>query len=256
MPDILIKPTGLYPVYISNYGAYPVEISSVTGSTDFITNGLITWYKFDEGSGVSLTDSSGNGNTSKMNGTWGTGKSNTAGKFNGTTNFISSSNTIDLSATPSASVCFWLNTPSCAGTQMLCELSENFNSYTDTFAIFFDSNVLNVDIRGFGSGDGYNAKTYLTASTNAWHHYAFVFDNTTTNQNKILAYLDGSTYNSASFPNSESVFNNNFGNHILYEMARNAGATLLCTGSMDGFRLYNRALSSSEVTSIYNLGGL
>lgn len=48
---------------------------------DIPTDGLVGWWKFDEGSGTYVNDSSGNNNNGTYNGNWTTGKYNSAGSF-------------------------------------------------------------------------------------------------------------------------------------------------------------------------------
>src|ERR1041385_7221686 len=75
--------------------------SELPENPDVSTVGLVAAYSFDEGSGTTVNDFSGNGNTGTISGaTWTTlGKFSNAMRFNGSTNWVTvnDSDSLDLS---------------------------------------------------------------------------------------------------------------------------------------------------------------
>ena len=85
---------GNYSVVVNNdFGSVESEKVEVKVS-DALLNGLVGWWKFDEGSGTVAYDSSGNGNDGNLtNGpTWTTGKIGGALSFDGVDDFVDVSN--------------------------------------------------------------------------------------------------------------------------------------------------------------------
>ena len=81
---------GNYSVVVSNdFGSVESEEVEVKVS-DSLQNGLVGWWKFDEGSGTVAYDSSGNGNDGNLtNGpTWATGKIGGALSFDGVDDYV------------------------------------------------------------------------------------------------------------------------------------------------------------------------
>ena len=81
---------GNYSVVVSNdFGSEESDKVEVKVS-DALLNGLVGWWKFDEGSGTVAYDSSGNGNNGNLtNGpTWTTGKIGGALSFDGENDYV------------------------------------------------------------------------------------------------------------------------------------------------------------------------
>lgn len=75
---------------INYINATITPIYEETGPYDIPTNSLVGWWKFDEGSGINVSDSSGNGNHGTANGgmNWTSGKYNDAGSFDGIDDYV------------------------------------------------------------------------------------------------------------------------------------------------------------------------
>lgn len=101
---------------------------------------------------------------------------------------------------------------------------------------------------GMSSSKEYNASNSLTHNT--WHHFAITVDST---ENKI--YFNGQLFN------AQMAITNN-GNYISHGIIGNATSTKallgglqpypLTNGKLDDFRLYNYAMTSSEILAVYN----
>src|SRR5690348_14270168 len=75
------------------------------------TGGLVAAYGFDEGSGTTVTDASGNGNTGTIkNATWAaSGKFGKALQFNGTTALVTIPNKASLQLSSGMTLEAWVN---------------------------------------------------------------------------------------------------------------------------------------------------
>jgi hypothetical protein len=81
------------------------------------SSGLVAAYGFNEGSGTTVIDASGNGNTGTISGaSWVTsGKYGTALSFNGTNNWVTIPDNASLDLTTGMTVEAWVNPNSLSG---------------------------------------------------------------------------------------------------------------------------------------------
>jgi hypothetical protein len=218
------------------------------------TQGLVAYWAFDEGTGSTAADSSGNGYTmSLVNGpAWTAGKLGGALSFNGVNNYALVPS-LNLGTNPAVSVSLWLNrtyrVPS-NGSTVLFEFSANFNSSTTGFE-FFPDDTCSMAV-GLHGNAGYNLKCYTQPSSGVWHHLVAVYDKSQNAANEITFYLDGVVQAAGSQPDTADN-SNLFGTNPLYLFAR-GGSQLFAAGTIDDLRIYNRALSAAEVSQLYSLG--
>ncbi len=209
--------------------------------TGRLDSGLAGYWKLDDGSGTSATDSSTNANTGTLtNGpTWGTGQIGGGVNFDGTDDYISTAGVI-LSTTDVSqphTVSQWIKTSS------LSTYNVFFSQYTCCGAgrfIFMTSS----------DGCVYYKKSWvnLTSSTksvadNQWHHIVFV--KTGNGAGQLQLYIDGVANGTPGTDNE--VFQN-----APVEIGRDSRVDSF-TGSIDEVRIYNRALSADEVSQLYRL---
>ena len=100
--------------------------------------GLVGYWTFNEGSGTTAADSSGNNLTATLsNGvSWATGKVGGAISANGSNQYVTIP-AINLSSTSAASVAMWVNRTYTNGAgDVLFEFSNNFNSTRNAFGFF------------------------------------------------------------------------------------------------------------------------
>ena len=88
-----------------------VNAATLAGSA--LPPGLIAAYTFDEGTGTTTTDLSGNGKTGTLiNGpVWSAGKYGNALSYNGVNSYVSLPNTLDIAAVP-FTIAAWVKTTS------------------------------------------------------------------------------------------------------------------------------------------------
>ncbi len=252
-------------VRIYNYARTPAQIAY-----DYNRGAPVGWWKFDECQGTTAHDSSGNGNngtitigatgTQTSAGTctdglstsaWNngkTGKRNYSLNFDGTDDYVVTSSNFDLSKTSTITISFWLNWAIFANDNKLAmEFSNNYNIVSTGFAINpnYDQGKFQVGV----SEVGYNTSEFIRPSAGAWHHYVFVIDKTAAAANVVIPYVDGKAV--AYTKGHSATTSGTFGNLPLYFMSR-AGASLFGQGQIDDVRIYNYALTASQVKDIYN----
>src|SRR5579875_2136636 len=248
--------TGLVP------GSTTIQATSgsVTGSTTLTVtaSGLTGYWTFDAGSGATAADSSGNGYTASLvNGvTWVAGKIGDAIAANGTNQYVSTP-AIDLSGTSAITVMAWVNrTYSTVGGHVLWEGSANFNSSTTGFGFFPDdgpdcgnSAPLMAGVRG---DVGYTLNCYTQPSSGVWHHIALIYDKTQPGGSAVALYIDG-VLQTPVLNYYTATNTNTFGDNAIYLFSR-GGTQQFNAGEMDDLRVYNRALSVSEIQQVYEMG--
>ena len=185
--------------------------------------------------------------------------------FDGSNDYASSTSTIDLTGTNKVTVVFWMkqgaiNASSSA--QVICEFSSNFNNVATGFGIFSPGQTGSgkVNMGGSLKGNvGYSGvmTTNFTdgdiprpaPAPNVWHQYAYVFDKSLGSGAETTPYIDG-----VAVPYLSDITSNNtnsFGNLTLYLGSR-AGGSIFLNASIDDFRVYNTALTASQIQQLYN----
>jgi hypothetical protein len=206
-------------------------------------SGLVGWWKFDETSGTTTADSSGYNNTGIMYSsttptyilTSSGCKAWNCGSFDGVGKFIRV-----------------LNNPTInPGTQNLT-INAWFNASSLVTGILY--NKENLYEAGFGGNCGAGStvcyawmpawawRAQIPVDTNVWNMVTFIYDHT-----QQLVYKNGAlVYSISQSGDMGSNINNlTFG-------ARTDGASNPYTGLIDDVRIYNRALSASEISGLYN----
>ncbi|MDD2822471.1 MAG: prepilin-type N-terminal cleavage/methylation domain-containing protein [Candidatus Daviesbacteria bacterium] len=213
-----------------------------------LTSGLAGYWKMDDNvSGdQTLIDSSSN----RYDGlarvaTNGTGMDCTiTGKNRGGCSFDGVDDYIAVSSFPASdgivgetgTVAGWIKIPS-------SQVSKGIVSFTGSKPIFY--------FNGSGGLQAYNADSDIYSCSipissiplNTYNHIAWVWDN-----NNIKSYLNGSEQCAGTW---ETTFNRVVG--TLY-IGSYGGSVNVMSGFLDDLRVYNRALSSSEISALYNSG--
>jgi hypothetical protein len=204
-------------------------------------NGLVGYWSFDEGLGTIAGDMSGRGNNGTASGspTWVNGKKGKALSFNGSNDvqisgLLGQSENITLSA--------WANL-----SQADTEGSEVI-SLGDSVGLRLDHNIRGA--MGFfygGAGPGWvNTNTEAFYAGTGWHHYIYTVDN---NNNRQMFYIDGTLATSTV---STDAINYTLGTDTFIGKHGNGESLNDFGGQIDDVRVYNRALSATEVASLYN----
>ena len=211
-------------------GSCTTDTLQILGDTS-----CIAYYKMSD-----ATDESGN-----FDGTPTSVNFNVAGKFGNAAQFNGSSSKINLPQTYGAegenfSYSFWFKTTT-SGDSIYD--SQNIISKRNG-ANTFHLNITNANTLLVSDWSGtMNKQSSTTVTDGVWRHIVFTYSNSSG-----LVYINGSVETSMSFtvnlPTQSISLGNNIGNWD--GNSRNFG------GSIDQIRVFNKALSSSEVTTLYN----
>jgi prepilin-type N-terminal cleavage/methylation domain-containing protein len=199
--------------------------------------GLVGYWTFDEGSGTTAYDSSGKGNDGIWNGLsahYVAGRVGAyAATFDDTSNYINCGSDSSLDMNRELTVSFWIR-----GEPENIQWATIFNKRNENigWGMQVSSYGPATYIRLDTSAGTNQTSGGLTTLDNTWHHAVYVIDN----GNKRY-YLDGLQVYTGTY---------NEGNGFSYaaQWLRVGGAF---RGQMDDVRLYDRALSTQEVSAIY-----
>jgi hypothetical protein len=211
-----------------------------------LTQDLVAWYRFEDGDARDYTATL-NANFADTTAYDGTVNGATFQSSGGVTDFESGSNSgafdfdadnieVSLPTYSQLSVSVWVNWD---------DLNTEFLGPFDTFGnirphqFTFEDDGGDTDVLACSTPDG--TFQFGSVSPNEWTHLLATYDGST-----VTTYLNGSQANSGSASFSANLSEVGIG-------ARFGDVTSVVTdGRIDDVRVYNRALTSSEVTDIYN----
>lgn len=210
--------------------------------------GPVAYWKFDERSGTSYADTSGNsysGSIQNGSPSWTTGKYGGGIYLDGTDN-ISGGDVNHLDGTSQFTLSFWSKKASSADQILLqkgpdANNSLSFERYSDGVIYLYVS-------------DGSSQESHLNDSwsDNAWHHFSMVYDGTqSTAADRVSLYVDGvkKTFTATgSFPTLTDTNTSNF------NIGYNNSGTDYSTGSIDDIRIYQYARSQKQIIDDMNAG--
>jgi hypothetical protein len=268
--------TGLYYTYVTNGSQYEVAsiFESAKYKSQYATNlldpdypavnakgsnlslsplwnpsGLVGYWPMDEGTGTTAIDQSGNGNTGIWNGTqagtsgyYSAGKAGTwAGVFDGSTDRVGLGNPSLLAPSSSITVAAWV-APSAFLTN-----PDQSTMITKSASYYFQIN-----------GTGHiaiaptNVSYFLSSSTLPLNVFTFVV--ATYNGAMQAIYINGILNSSGTLSGGIPSSPDYVGIGMNLDTSGNPyiGYPRQFQGSLDDVRLYNRALSASEIQALYN----
>ena len=202
-----------------------------------MTGKLVGWWKFDEAEGATAADSSGNGNNGTLQGSpvWRPqdGKLGGALEFNGRSDYVKIDNESGFDIVGQITISAWVNIRSVPQewTGIVTKGDSAWRVSTD-----FANNVFHF---GLTRQDKLNGRT--TVSSNQWHHVLCVYDGQT-----MSIYIDGKL--DTSRQRKGAIGTNDYPVYI----GENAEIkNRFFDGLIDDVRIYNYALSNSEITALY-----
>jgi hypothetical protein len=225
---VFLLPVGNNGLIIKENLNLTVQASLNLAHADILTS-LMAQYKLNEGTGTTASDSTGNGHTGTTNGdfAW-----HSPGKIGASSASYSGTTGGGVSFTrwePGTTFTYaaWIYIPS--GTvNTFANLMTNGNGT----GLWVVSSKIDYD----AAGGGHLSNTTITRDT--WHHIAVV-----NNANAVTFYLDGSADGTATVAQDQ----------FFDGMGCDSGTAGECfTGYQDDVRVYTRALSSSDITELYN----
>ena len=218
-----------------------------------LADNLISYYKLDESSG-NAADSVGSNTLTNTDVTYSTGIINNGAVFNSSTDKLTitdgSQSGFDFS--DDFSISSWINVTAINQGHGIVAKGDN-GAYQYVFYIDGGNKpTLDISQDGSQTASQYHRQTADAAqitSTATWYHVGVTFD---LGLNTIILYVNGaSVASSVTYGTGVTAINNGTGNFSLgYENSFPAKLA----GTLDEVGLWNRVLTSAEMTSLYNSG--
>jgi len=219
---------------------------------------LVGWWKFDEGSGTTASDSSGNGNDGTLNGdtSWTAGKVGSyALDFDGDGDYVEIADDDSLTPSSQITIAFWIYN---RGGQMAgiwkyasCAADEGSPGNSRAYLMYIEDSSHKARLGIFSTVDNFDAiDSVSTVPLNQWHHVAGTF-----NQGEAVVYIDGQLDNSTTL--SVSSIMNDAQPLIIggsWEYCGEDSFQSALNGLADDVRIYDRALSAGEIWQLYQDG--
>lgn len=223
-------------------------------STSDLQRGLVGWWRFNEGTGTNAFDLSGNNNTGALSGStlpvWTNGVFGGALKFDGANAYINIPNSSVFSyGSNNFSFTFWVRLERINVTQGIYHQADVTTDTPGPFTLFvMANNELISDVSNNGLWTSYVTVTNTTPLTlNTWRFAAAVRNGST-----LTMYSDGVASGSGDISSQSPLYSSSQPVKIGYW--RNGDHSPF-NGKLDDFRIYNRALSATEVLNLYCQGG-
>jgi len=215
---------------------------------------LVGYWSFDEGSGDTAYDYSGNGNHGTIYGaSWATGAYGSALVLDGQDDYVSIPD-VDLLdiGTSDLSISVWALThtlQACQDAALVCKRN-GATASAPGYTLQLRSVSNEIPVRTT-IGDGTATKITTDGSKHiadsTWHHVAAVFDR----DGLCQIYIDGKVDGSADISSQQGSIANALSLFIGAHYNQGVGACCYFTGKIDEVRIYNRILSETEIESLY-----
>jgi hypothetical protein len=219
------------------------------------TTGLVGYWNFDEGSGTTAADSSGNGNNGTLvNGpTWTVGKvGSEALSFDGSSGYVNAGSATSLNSLGPLTLSAWIYPTAALGSAsdnaVIGKADDYYLGFITSYGnkLYFRVPLTNVNLQGYCSGSSFTV-------LNQWVHVAVSWNGVVGTGNSAIFYINGVP---CPFTGSNGTGSRVGSKLNLYLGANYSTVTGLPSayfpGYIDEVRVYNRALTASEILDIYN----
>ncbi len=203
----------------------------------------IVWYAFDETSGVTGNDSSGNAkNATLVNGpTWGTGKISNAVNLDGSNDYLSMPAGI-ISTLNDFSIAVWVKQDALSTWSRIFDFGTG--TTTNMFLTPTSGSSIRFAITTSGSSGEERINGTAALSSGTWKHVAVTLAG-----NVGILYVDGVEVGRNSNMTLKPSSLGNTGNNYI---GRSQYSDPYLDGQIDDFRIYDRAISATEVQGLFS----
>lgn len=218
--------------------------SSDSTSVSVTPSDLMNYWRFDDGSGTTAIDSAGGDDgTLAATASWTTGKINGAVHFNGTSNSYASLPAGLMTNLNDFTIATWVKVDTNAIWARIFDFGTGTGNYM-FLAPASGGNTVRYAITTTSTGGEQQINNNAILSTGVWHHVAVTLSGT-----NGLLYLDGAAVGTNSSMTLRPAI---LGNTTQNYFGKSQWADPLLVGNLDDFRIYNRALSAAEISSLTN----
>jgi len=197
-------------------------------------SGLVGYWTMNEGSGVSVADSSGNENTGTITGANWTenGKLGSALSFNSTSDWVRVNSAVVLNNTTAMSVTAWIKSNTISEHQTIV-------SRNGPFFLRLSGGKLRV---GIYTGTWRFVNGIKSLESNTWYHIVLTYDGL-----RMKSYINGVLDTDNEKTGGLTAFQ-----HMYFGYPTPVGEQFLFNGVIDEIQIFNRALAPAEIKAIYN----
>jgi len=214
-------------------------------SASVLRSDTIVWYKFNETTGTTASDASGNGNNGTLNGgaSFVAGQTTNALSLNGSTGYVSAPAGV-ISSLTDFTISAWIKMTSTS------QFTRVWDFGTGTSAYMFLTPYAAGNVPRFSiTTSGYSAEQQINGTSalpvGSWVHVVV-----TLSGNTGTLYINGTAVGTN---NNITIKPTNLGNTTQNYIGRSQfSGDPYFNGLIDDFRIYGRALSSTEVSSLTN----
>ena len=223
----------------------------IFGAPPIVTNGLVLSLdagnsKSYPGSGTAWSDLSGNRNTGTLAnfGSQTIYNSNGGGNivFDGTNDYVDFGILSSINNLTTFTVDFWFKTNNAATEQFF--ISTTNAAGTKGWHVEMFNNKVLLQVYPLT----YYRQSNTILSSNVWYHVSVTYLSST----NVLIYINGAVTSTTDTGGSTFTFTASDYNTLFSYYAPGVGSKLPFNGNLAGLKLYNRALSASEITQNYN----
>ena len=238
---------GNYTVVVSNdFGSVESNSTAFRTLSDINSvSGLAGWWKFDETNGTTALDSSGNHRDATLIGFesnqtyWSSGKIDGALRFDGTDDIVQVIGYKGIAGNQPRAVSAWVKTDSLN----VCIAGWGRSSAGREWKLHIEDGKLRTSVwNGWARGTA-------TINSNQWVHIASILPDGAPTSSYIVQYVDSVLQDGDTL--GYSLYT---GEDYDVKIGASAAGGGKLNGLIDDLRIYDRALSSVEITALYQLG--
>ncbi|MFC1636744.1 LamG-like jellyroll fold domain-containing protein [Planctomycetota bacterium] len=219
---------------------YPVAL--IFGVLSMVLTGtaraeLVGWWRFDEGSGIMASDTSGTGNDGALNGgpQWVAGKVGGALEFDGSNDYVDCGSDPSLNINGQLTVAAWVRTTSTAHAYYVSKGTawDEIGHY----AIGQEYNVpMTFQFEIAGSGGTLELDSNVAINDGEWHHVLGTYDDPV-----VRVYVDGVVVE------ENTAAPNRLTGSTVGGLTIGQRGSEIISGTIDEVRIYNHAVTEAEI---------
>ena len=225
---------------------------------DALSQGLLGYWKMDEGTGTSTTaDSSGNANTLTMtameSGDWVAGQIGAFSlDFDGSAEWLTvadpASGILDFTDGRDFTITGWFNRDTFTTDDTVVAKRNGIANTDDGYILYIDdaTDQLILEVSEAGGTDEYQVASTSTFTATGWNHFAAVWDDGNATQTEI--YINGK----ADGTDTGTIANlGDLSNAVAFDIGAESDNGNPFDGKIDDVRIYGSALPANEVSKLY-----
>ncbi len=233
--------------------AFPVfnRVPSSSGGITNTTLGLVNWWKFDENTGTTAADSSDSATgTLTSSPVWIPGKINSALSFNGSAAFVQLATNSSIGS-GAFTISAWIFPTNSSNSQIF------FDSDDDNSSGFWlkTSGSANIYIRVVGSSSDLVNTSTDASLLNVWTFLVVSYGGTITDSSTTHIYTNCIETGYTSKVNGAGSHGQNTTSERYIGKGGVSSSPGFANGTIDDVRIYNRVLTSGEITNMFQWRG-